>query len=61
MNYIIEYTRVYFGQKYDPFSLLCKQMDIYLKCTALERLPQCQYFWPNPILVIVMYIACNKF
>ena len=32
-------------------------MDIFFQenCTLLERFPQRKQFWPNPILVCVMY------
>ena len=47
-----------FGQKYDPFSLLGKLMDIVPRnCTVLERFPQCKQFRPNPILFCMMYIV----
>ena len=52
--------RTSFGKKYDHFSLLCKQMDIYLR-KLLERLPQRRNLLLNPILVYVMYIARDEF
>ena len=48
-----------FGQKYDLFSLLGKQMDIFLGILYTVR--KVSTFWPNPILVCVIYIARDEF
>ena len=51
-----------FGQTYDYFSLLCKQMDIYLrKVYIVRKVTHYLNAETHIILVCVTYIACNKF
>ena len=55
-----------FDKKYDHFSLLCKQMDIYLrKVYIVRKVTSAPTFLPFAymldILVCVMYIACDEF
>ena len=51
-----------FGKKYDNFSLLCKQMDIYLrKVYIVRKVSSVPTFWLNLILVCVTHIARYEF